>query len=215
MIRINLLADPKQKKGKRASAPAAVSVPGEGPNILTLAVVAGLMVLAGNGYYYWRLNHEHDVLVRDMAAAEAENRRLATVKTKYQEAERQKEQYRHRLDVIDKLRNDQMGPVQLLTMIGDTVNETDAVWLSSMKDDNNQVNIEGMALSANAVANLMANLEKTGYFKNVEMKETFQDDRVKEVQAFQFTLSCEKMPPKPAAPAVPAPGAAQPQPNKS
>jgi Tfp pilus assembly protein PilN len=215
MIRINLLADPKQKRGKRASAPAAVSVPGEGPNILTVAVVVGLMGLAGNGYYYWKLNHDHEVLVKEMAAAEAENRRLATVKAKFQEAEKQKEQYRRRLDVIDQLRNNQMGPVQLLTTIGDTVNDTDAVWLMTMKEENNNVSIDGMALSANAVANLMANLEKTGYFKSVEMKETLQDDRSKDVQAFTFSLTCEKMPPKPAQPAAPAGQAAQPQPSKS
>ena len=41
---------------------------------------------------------------------------------------------------------------------------------------------------------LMRNLEKTGYFKSVEIQETFQDDQLKEVQAFQFTLTCEIAP---------------------
>jgi Tfp pilus assembly protein PilN len=49
-----------------------------------------------------------------------------------------------------------------------------------------------MALSIDAVANLMANLKRTGYFKNVEMKESYQDDQVKTMQAFVFTLVCEK-----------------------
>ena len=48
------------------------------------------------------------------------------------------------------------------------------------------------ALSADAVANLIANLQKTGFFKNVEIKETFQDEAIKDMQAFQFTLTCEK-----------------------
>ena len=43
-----------------------------------------------------------------------------------------------------------------------------------------------------AVASLILNLQKTGYFKNIEIKETFQDDTYKEMQAFQFTLTCEK-----------------------
>jgi len=43
-----------------------------------------------------------------------------------------------------------------------------------------------MALSADAVASLILNLQKTGYFKNIEIKETFQDDTFKEMQAFQF-----------------------------
>jgi hypothetical protein len=42
------------------------------------------------------------------------------------------------------------------------------------------------------VANLMANLQHSGAFKNIEIKETFQDESVKDMQAFQFTLTCEK-----------------------
>jgi hypothetical protein len=37
----------------------------------------------------------------------------------------------------------------------------------------------------------MANLRKTGAFKTVEIKETAQDNAVKEVQAFKFELICE------------------------
>ena len=77
-------------------------------------------------------------------------------------------------------------------MMGDTVNGTEAVWLNNMKDQGNSVDIEGMALSTDAVANLIGNLQKTGYFHNIEIKETFQDDQYKDMQAFQFTLSCEK-----------------------
>jgi Tfp pilus assembly protein PilN len=82
--------------------------------------------------------------------------------------------------------------VNLLNTIGDTINNTETVWLNTMKDQGGSVDIEGMALSADAVATLILNLQKTGYFKNIEIKETFQDDSYKEMQAFQFTLTCEK-----------------------
>jgi Tfp pilus assembly protein PilN len=62
-----------------------------------------------------------------------------------------------------------------------------------MKDQGASVDIEGMALSADAVANLISNLQKSGQFRNVEIKETFQDDTVKDMQAFAFTLTCEKV----------------------
>jgi Tfp pilus assembly protein PilN len=77
-------------------------------------------------------------------------------------------------------------------MVGSTVNNTEAVWLNTMKDQGASIDIEGLALSQDAVANLITNLQKTGFFKNVEIKETFQDDSVKDMQAFLFTLSCEK-----------------------
>jgi Tfp pilus assembly protein PilN len=47
-------------------------------------------------------------------------------------------------------------------------------------------------LSETAVANLITNLQKSGYFKTVEMKETYQDASTKEMQAFVFTITCEK-----------------------
>jgi Tfp pilus assembly protein PilN len=61
-----------------------------------------------------------------------------------------------------------------------------------MKDQGANVAIEGMALSTDAVASLITNLQKTGYFKNIEIKETYQDDTFKEMQAFSFTLTCER-----------------------
>jgi Tfp pilus assembly protein PilN len=82
--------------------------------------------------------------------------------------------------------------VNLLNTIGDTVNGTEAVWLNSMQDQGANVSINGMALSPDAVANLIANLQHTGYFKNIEIKETYQDESYKDMQAFQFTLTCEK-----------------------
>jgi Tfp pilus assembly protein PilN len=102
------------------------------------------------------------------------------------------------VDVIDQLRANQAGPVNLLSTVADTVNATDAVWLNTMKDEGAAINIEGMALSVNAVANLMQNLKKTNYFKSVEIKESYQDEGVKDMQAFVFTLVCEKQPEKPA-----------------
>ena len=36
------------------------------------------------------------------------------------------------------------------------------------------------------------NTSKGTDFRNVEIKETYQDDQIKDMQAFQFTLTCEK-----------------------
>jgi Tfp pilus assembly protein PilN len=97
------------------------------------------------------------------------------------------------VDVIDQLRSGQSdGTVNLLSMIGDTVNGTEAVWLNSMQDQGTSVAIDGTALSADAVANLISNLQKTGFFKSIEIKESYQDDTIKDMQAFQFQLTCTK-----------------------
>ena len=79
-----------------------------------------------------------------------------------------------------------------MAMVGETVNNTEAVWLDNLKDEGATVDIQGMALSSDAVANLISNLQKTGFFRNIEIKETAQDEQIKDMQAFQFTLTCEK-----------------------
>ena len=129
MIRINLLGLAKGKKGKRSSSVSmpSISAGPSNPTLLFILIVLGGLVL--NGGYFWKLTHDRDRIARDMQAAEIENRRLAQVKLSYMEAEKEKELYKRRIDVIEQLRSNQMGPVMLLTTIGDTVNATDAVWL--------------------------------------------------------------------------------------
>lgn len=193
MIRINLLGGPRQKKNGNLSVsmPDMASAASHPALLMVAALVVGAVL---NGGYYFHLVRQRDAIGRAMKTAEVENHRLSAVKTAFLEAEKEKENYKRRVDVIEQLRANQSGPVQLLTTIGDTVSHTDAVWLNSMTEDGNFINVQGTALTASAVANLMRNLQKTGYFKSVEIKETYQDDQIKDVQAFQFTLTCEKTP---------------------
>jgi Tfp pilus assembly protein PilN len=188
MIRINLLGVPRKTRGKRA---AAVSVPGEGSSTLVLGLLVGLgLVLAMAASYVW-VTREQGVLEKKLQQANAENRRLADVKAKYEASKRKADMFERRVKIIDELKEAQKGPVNLLNLVADTVNKTDAVWLDAMTTDGKNLNFTGMALSADAVADLMSNLRKTGAFKTVEIKETSQDSSVKELQAFKFELICE------------------------
>jgi Tfp pilus assembly protein PilN len=194
MIKINLLENSKGK-GKRGG--------GGGPSMPTMEMgdmgspklkILAVLVVVGlfNLGYWYRLDHQAKAIATHMKVAEQKNRELADVKARFLERQNQANNYKRRVDVIDGLRASQSGPVNLMAMMGETVNNTEAVWLSKLDDQGPTVNLEGTALSTDAVANLIANLQKTGFFKNVEIKETFQDDTIKDMQAFQFTLTCEK-----------------------
>ena len=192
MIRINLLGSPKPKgkKGPAFNMPSFEVGNLGGPMIQ----VAAVLLIAGalNAGYWYQLDREKKSIEVRALVAEQKNRELAAVKVRYLERQRQADSYKRRVDVIDQLRANQAGPVSLLAMIGDTVNGTEAVWLNSMQDQGASVAIDGTALSSDAVANLISNLQKTGYFRNIEIKESYQDETVKDMQAFQFTLTCEK-----------------------
>ncbi|HET7893838.1 MAG TPA: PilN domain-containing protein [Candidatus Sulfotelmatobacter sp.] len=197
MIKINLLENSKGKNKRGGSSGPSMPTMEMGDmgspklKILVVLVVVGLFNL---GYWY-RLDHQAKTIAANMKVAEQKNRELADVKARFLERQKQADNYKRRVDVIDGLRanaSQSGGPVNLMAMLGETVNNTEAVWLSKMDDQGPTVHLEGTALSADAVANLIANLQKTGFFRNVEIKETFQDEAVKDMQAFQFTLTCEK-----------------------
>ena len=189
MIRINLLGVPKPKKGKRAAVP---TMAGDGPNPMLVGVVGLLIGAAARGAWWWKLNNDAKVLAKRMSEATRKFQALSVVIAKYEDRQKQAELYQRRIKVIDDLRAEQKGPSELLTMIGDTVNATDGVWLDKMIDQGASIDLQGMSLSVHGVANLMENLQKTGKYKSVEIKESYQDNTVKDMQAFVFTLTCAK-----------------------
>jgi Tfp pilus assembly protein PilN len=191
MIRINL-SGAARPKGKRAAA--APEYAGEGPSPVVFLLIGIVLVAILNGIPWYYLNGQANELDKKMAAAEKEYKALQATKKRVDDKQQLADTIKRQTDVIDKLRKEQGGPVELLKMVGDTVNSTDAVWLATVKDDGTNINMEGVAFSPHAVANLMANLKRTGYFKSVELKEAIQDETVKDMQNFNFTLICEKKP---------------------
>jgi Tfp pilus assembly protein PilN len=195
MIKINLLETAKGK-GKRGGSGPSMPTMEMGDmgspklKILAMVVIVGLVNL---GIWY-RADHLSKEIAAKMKVAEQKNRELADVKARFLERQNQATAYQRRVDVIKQLQDGQSGPVNLMAMMGETVNNTEAVWLSKIDDEGATVNLEGTALSADAVANLIANLQKTGFFKTVEIKQTYQDEQVKDMQAFQFVLTCDKAP---------------------
>jgi len=193
MIKINLLENSKGK-GKRGGSGPSMPTMEMGDmgspklKILVIMVIVGL----GNLVYWYRLDHLSKEIDQKVKVADQRNRELADVKARFLERKTQADAYKRRVDVIDGLRNNQTTPVNLMAMMGETVNNTEAVWLNKMDDTGPSVNLEGTALSTDAVANLIANLQKTGFFKSVEIKETWQDEQIKDMQAFQFILACDR-----------------------
>jgi Tfp pilus assembly protein PilN len=206
MIRINLYQG--GTRTKRARRPGAPEARGAGGVIagLTMPIVLVALLTAGfNVWYYRQLETASVRLHEQMRQADMDYARLSQVKLRYQERDKQRELYKRRVDVIDQLRDNQAGPAKLLSMLGAEVNRTDEVWLSTMADDGASIHLKGTALSIHAVANLMRNLQNTGFFKSVDIKASFQDEGVHDMQAFNFELICQKQSPA-GPPAQPAPG---------
>lgn len=186
MIRINLLEGKKEAKAARAPA---VSL--EGAKLTGLVVgFLGLAVVLLFGHFYM-LQKEATELDEQTRAAQAEKARLAQVKASVDQFEKRKQLLTKRIDIIEGLKRGQTGPVEMLASLSNSVQATNTVFLTSFENTGEKVNIEGVAASVNAVADFIGSLKRSGYFKNVEIRESYQDEKVKDATSFVFQLSAD------------------------
>jgi Tfp pilus assembly protein PilN len=97
--------------------------------------------------------------------------------------------------VIEELQRNRTGGQQLLDAIANTVGRTDTLWLTSVDRKGDVLSINGSAGSIDAVANYITQLKRSGYFQQVEIKESHQDSSNKAVQLFLFSLTAQFAPP--------------------
>ncbi|HXE76139.1 MAG TPA: PilN domain-containing protein [Candidatus Xenobia bacterium] len=197
MIRINLAVERARPKVKRR-----VAVPGAFLFIVVLlALVIGLGVLAGFWYAY---SKQEEDLRAQKAQLEAKRAQLAMMEKQIKDFEAKKAELDGRINVINTLKANQTGPVHMLEALADTVSATETLWLTSMVDKGNDIELKGMAGSVEAVAMFITNLSRSTYFKNVEIKEAVQKTTRDAPPNFEFTLTVTFALPQAAPAAAPA-----------
>jgi Tfp pilus assembly protein PilN len=184
MIRINLLGRARPKAARQA-------VPLEA----TLQVVffmAALVVAFGVLYYNWHSTNAQITEVRlHIQKQTGEKARLEQLKAQVNEFERQKTVLQQRINIIEELQRNRTGGQELLDAVANTVVRTDTLWLTSLSRQGNALTILGTAGSINAVANFITQLEHSGYFNQIEIKESVQDSKNAAVQTFTFSLTAQ------------------------
>jgi Tfp pilus assembly protein PilN len=203
MIKINLLGLKKEiKKSSGASAPVSL----EGAKIVIFAL---LFAAAGVGWVAYRhltLTAESDKIAADTKKAEAEQKRLAAVKVEVEQMEAIKKQLTKQIDVIQALETGRTGPTIMLNTLANAVVTTKTMWLITFDTTGNKVNMAGEATSMITVADFVEALKRSGQFANIDMKETAQDERIKDLKAYTWSITADIV--TPAAPeAKPAPPA--------
>ncbi len=184
MIRINLLPGQQRPKAKRA----AVAAPGMQSILLGVGAIAGLLVLGG--MYFLKageLKEAESVLARQ----QAEKARLEKVKLEVDDMQSRMRVLELRSETIRTLQRNRVGGQQLLDALATTVNRSESVWLTLLSRKGNVLSIEGTASSVSAVANLITQLKRAGYFDKVEIRESRQDDKQKAIQVFNFVITAE------------------------
>lgn len=200
MIRINLLAADKPEAGKKKAAAAA---PGAVQAYLILGLFAGGAAFASAGLWWWKTSEIKELDVK-IAAAKKRQSELQAIKIQVEQFLQRKRILDAKVKLIEQLKAQQSGPVHMLDEISKSL--PDFVWLTGLDQAAGKITLAGEANGLTAVADFIANLQKSGWFPRVDLVSSKESNNV-----ITFQLSADFQPQATPAPAA-APGTAAPAP---
>jgi len=205
MIKINLIAEAQQGRGRVKAAPKYEGGGALGQNVLMVGVVA--LALLFVAWRWYSLAAEHRALSAEIAQAEKEKERLQAIIKKGEDFKAKKELLQRKISLVTELKRNQSGPVHLLDEVSKQM--PDFLWLESMNESGFNVNIKGKATTYNAVSNFYNNLNSSRYFQNVVLGPISSIP-----EGVTFSLTCRFLP-QPAAPTGGADAADVPPPPRA
>ena len=200
MIRINLLAVEKDRGKKKK----AVTFGTTGQKLTIGCSIILVLAMSFIGWRFLALSRESSQLDSEISSAQQETTRLHSVIQQVQQFEQRKAQLQQRVVLIEQLRKGQTGPVHMLDQISRAL--PPMLWLTTMKQLNAEVIMEGKATTLTGLSEFVSNLEASGYFKrSVEIVNTTTDpSNQASTSLIKFTIKAVFQQPGEAAPAAPA-----------
>jgi type IV pilus assembly protein PilN len=195
MIKINLLPEARVERVQRAPM-ITMGLADINNYLLVGCLLVGMGVV---GVTYWRLSSRLGTVRDEVAVNRAEYERLKPIIDEVEDYKKRNADLKHRIEVIERLKNNQYGPVRIMDEVSKAV--PDLLWLDSMTLSGNTVTVKGKAFNETAVANLIANLAASAFFAEPSLRIMSQDQQ----GVFSFDLSCGFTYTPPQALAEPAP----------
>lgn len=179
MIKINLLAIPKARKVKKASAVQ-----------LELVLGAGIIILVvlGCGYSWFSLSSIFDGLIAQKRKAEAE---LTVLKEKVKEVdnyEANKKILEEKNRIIERLKKNQKAPVLLLDQVSKSL-EPLKIWLTALTAQGPTVDLDGNAVTNSDIVEFINSLLSSKMFSDIQLIESRQTIEAN-IPIYSFKLRC-------------------------
>ena len=183
MIRINLLGKAKVKAARPKTVRAASN-----QALQAIMAISVLVISIGIIYFWERILSQQDTdLSRQIAQARKEKIRQESLLKENETFEKRRKLLENRISVIESLKKNQSGPLQVLDILSDCVQRTDGLWLKDFVQKENVITLSGIAMgSPSVIADFLTNLEQLGKFKNVTLV------NIQEVDAkYSFSITFE------------------------
>jgi type IV pilus assembly protein PilN len=162
MIKINLL--PTKKKPPKKVIDLQQQV------ILAVLVLALVMMVLG---YYWKTQNDRIVMLEsEKAAAEKQIANQNNMLKEVNNVEEERKKVFEKIEIIEKLKKNQSGPVQLLDAVSSAL--PTGVNVTSLSESANTVNIDGEAFTNEDVVRFIDKLKASPLLQNVMLLETSQ-----------------------------------------
>jgi Tfp pilus assembly protein PilN len=179
MIKVNLLRD-------HAVPTRHISVTPKASPMGWILLAALALVLAGVGGARYYLNQQVAGLTVNRDRLAVENTRLQDLRKQIDRYEKMRHERQSRIDIIGQLKENQTGPVTLMSHVIRSIPAGALLWLTNFEQKGERVRITGFTARGETIPDFMSNLSTTGYFKSVDLE--LYEDQQKE--AAKFTLVC-------------------------
>ncbi len=182
MIRINLL--PVRTSRKRETA----------LRQILLAAAGAVLVVAGCAYFYFEIDSEIDKLASENKRVEQEIAKLKEVIGQVEEFEQKKAELQKKLDVIGTLKANKTGPVHMLDEIASNI--PDKCWLTSLSEVDRKVELSGVAINNEVIADFISKLEASDYFDDLYLVSTSATETKDGLKLKEFSVTARMTTPE-------------------
>jgi len=159
--------------------------------ILLLSVILVLVACAG---VYLSVAGKVTAEKEEIARTESEISSLKKAIGEVGRFKKLQKELQGKLDILEKLKEGQTGPVHLLDELSKSLPEK--LWIVSYKESSGNISLQGMALNEATVAQFLRDLEVSPYYKGVELK-VIEQATVSGRKLQKFDVSClTETPPK-------------------
>ena len=175
MIRINLLPVRVSQKQEKLRGQ------------VIIASISLFLVLVACGAVYASILMKVSAEKDSIAQRQSEIQRLKKVLGEVAHFKSLQDELRGKLNVLEQLKEAKTGPVHLIDDLSQVI--PSKVWLTSFKESKGSITLAGIGLSEESVVKFLRDLEKSKYYKNVELsviEQTTQDG----LKLQKFSLSC-------------------------
>lgn len=163
MIKINLLLTKKGKAPKKVT------------DFQKQVILGSLIfiIVTGGMLFYWKYQTDRIAdLERQKTVAEARIREQENMLKEVKNVEEERKKVTEKIEIIEKLKKDQGGPVRLLDEISAALPV--GVDIVSLVETNKNISLEGEAFTNYDVVHFVDNLKASRFLSNVVLLETSQ-----------------------------------------